>query len=55
MNYDLKGIAQVRSKEISEELQNEAKLALQLIKEDIEKIRPFQIQNRKQWADLMRE
>ncbi len=55
MNYNLKGIAQIRSREISEELQNESELALQLIKEDVEKIQPFQIQDRKQWADLIRE
>ncbi len=55
MNYDLKGIAQLRSRSISEELRNEAELALQLIKEDIEKIEPFQIKDRKQWVDLIRE
>ncbi|HJW19558.1 MAG TPA: SRPBCC family protein [Candidatus Nitrosotalea sp.] len=55
MNYDLKGIAQIRSRNISEELRNEAELALQLIKEDIEKIEPFQFKDRKQWADLIRE
>jgi len=55
MNYNLKGIAQLRSRNISEELRNEAELALQLIKEDIEKIEPFQIKDRKQWVDLIRE
>jgi hypothetical protein len=55
MNYTLKGIAQLRSRSISEELRNEAELALQLIKEDIEKIKPFQIKDRKQWVDLIRE
>lgn len=55
MNYALKGIAQLRSRSISEELRNEAELALQLIKEDIEKIEPFQIKDRKQWVDLIRE
>ncbi len=54
MNYTLKGIVQIRSRTISEELRNESELALQLIKEEIEKIQPFQIQNRKQWADLIR-
>jgi len=53
MNYTLKGIAQLRSRSISEELRNESELALQLIKEDIEKIQPFQFQERKQWADLV--
>ncbi|MDE1844774.1 MAG: hypothetical protein KGI10_05525 [Thaumarchaeota archaeon] len=55
MNYTIKGIAQLRSRHISEELRNEAELALQLIKEDIEKIQPFQIKERKQWADLIHE
>ena len=55
MNYAIKGIAQLRSRHISEELRNEAELALQLIKEDIEKIQPFQIEKRKQWADLIHE
>lgn len=53
MNYALKGIAQIRSRSISEELRNESELALQLIKEDIEKIQPFPTQERKQWADLI--
>lgn len=53
MNYVLQGIVQLRSRSISEELRNESELALQLIKEDIEKIQPFQIQERKQWADLI--
>ncbi|MHB9161659.1 MAG: hypothetical protein ACYC6W_12360 [Nitrosotalea sp.] len=55
MNYTIKGIAQLRSRYISEELRNEAELALQLIKEDIEKIQPFQSKERKQWADLIHE
>ena len=55
MSYAIKGIAQLRSRSISEELRNEAELALQLIKEDIEKIQPFQIKERKQWADLIHE
>src|SRR5574340_1788616 len=55
MNYTITGIAQLRSRHISEELRNEAELALQLIKEDIEKIQPFQIKERKQWADLIHE
>jgi hypothetical protein len=55
MNYAIRGIAQLRSRHISEELRNEAELALQLIKEDIEKISPFQINERKQWADLIHE
>lgn len=55
MNYVIKGIAQLRSRHISEELRNEAELALQLIKEDIEKMQPFQIKERKQWADLIHE
>ena len=55
MNYSIKGIAQLRSRSISEELRNEAELALQLIKEDIEKIQPFEVKERKQWADLIHE
>jgi hypothetical protein len=55
MNYSIKGIAQLRSGSISEELRNEAELALQLIKEEIEQIEPFQIKDRKQWVDLIRE
>lgn len=55
MNYTIKGIAQLRSRYISEELRNEAELALQLIKEDIEKIQSFEIKERKQWVDLIRE
>ncbi len=55
MNYTIKGIAQIRSRSISEELRNEAELALQLIKEDIEKIQSFEIKERKQWADLIHE
>ncbi len=54
MNYTLKGIARIRSRTISEELRNESELALQLIKEEIEKIQHFQIQDRKQWADMIR-
>ncbi|HEU5487359.1 MAG TPA: SRPBCC family protein [Candidatus Nitrosotalea sp.] len=53
MNYTIKGIAQLRSRSISEELRNESDLALQLIKEEIENIRPFQVRERKQWADLI--
>lgn len=55
MNYTIKGIAQLRSRNISEELRNESELALQLIKEEIEKIEPFEIKDRKQWVDLIRE
>lgn len=55
MNYTINGIARLRSRPISEELRNEAELALQLIKEDIEKIQPFQIKERKQWMDLIHE
>lgn len=55
MNYEIKGIAQLRSRRISEELRNESELALQLIREDIEQIEPFQIKDRKQWVDLIRE
>jgi len=55
MNYTIKGIAQLRSRHISEELRNEAELALQLIKEEIEKIQSFEIKERKQWVDLIRE
>jgi len=55
MNYAIKGIAQIRSRSISEELRNEAELALQLIKEDIEKIQSFEIKERKQWVDLINE
>lgn len=55
MNYAIKGIAQLRSRSISEELRNEAELALQLIKEDIEKTQSFEIKERKQWADLINE
>lgn len=55
MNYTIKGIAQLRSRYISEELRNEAELALQLIKEDIEKIQSFEIKETKQWVDLIRE
>ncbi len=55
MNYAMHGIAQLRSRNISEELRNEAELALQLIKENIEQIEPFQIKDRKQWADLIHE
>lgn len=55
MNYEIRGIAQIRSRSISEELRNEAELAVQLIKEDIEKTQPFSSENRKQWADLIHE
>ncbi|MGI0062533.1 MAG: hypothetical protein ACREBA_08795 [Nitrosotalea sp.] len=53
INYMLKGIAQLRSRSISEELRTESELALQLIKEDVEKIQPFQMEERKQWADMI--
>ncbi|MGI0065624.1 MAG: hypothetical protein ACREA5_00635 [Nitrosotalea sp.] len=53
IKYTLKGVAQLRSRSISEELRNESELALQLIKEDIEKIQPFQMEERKQWADMI--
>jgi carbon monoxide dehydrogenase subunit G len=55
MNYELHGIAQIRSRSISEELRNEAELAVQLIKEDIEKTQAFPTESRKQWADLIHE
>jgi hypothetical protein len=53
MDYTVKGIAKIRSRGISEELRNESELALQLIREEIEKLQPFQIRERKQWADLI--
>lgn len=52
INYTLKGIAQLRSRGISEELRNESELALQLIKEDVEKILPFQMEER-QRSDII--
>lgn len=55
MRYTLHGITQIRSKSIAEELRNEAKLALQLIKEDIEKIQPFPLDKRTHWADMLHE
>ncbi|MDE1725258.1 MAG: SRPBCC family protein [Thaumarchaeota archaeon] len=55
MNYEFHGIAQIRSRNISEELRNEAELAVQLIKEELEKTHAFQTENRKQWADLINE
>ncbi|MDE1876244.1 MAG: hypothetical protein KGH86_05405 [Thaumarchaeota archaeon] len=53
INYTLKGITQLRSRSISEELRNESELALQLIKEDVEEILPFQMEERKQWSDMI--
>lgn len=53
INYTLRGIAHLRSRNISEELRIESELALQLIKEDVEEILPFQMEERKQWSDMI--
>ncbi len=53
INYTLKGITQLRSRSISEELRTESELALQLIKEDVEEIPHFQMEERKQWSDMV--
>jgi|SRR5579883_71952 len=55
MNYELHGIAQVRSRSISEELRDEAELAVHLVKEEIEKTQAFPTEYRKQWADMIHE
>ena len=41
MNYKIRGIASLFSREVSEDLRNEAELALQLIKEEVEKRQLF--------------
>lgn len=53
INYNLKGIAQLRSRSIAEELRSESELALHLIKEDVENTSSFQIEERRQWADMI--
>lgn len=53
INYNLKGIAQLCSRSIAEELRRESELALHMIKEDVEDASSFQIEERKQWADMI--
>lgn len=43
MNYKIRGIASLFSREVSEDLRNEAELAIQLIKEELEKRQFFLI------------
>ena len=43
MNYKIRGIASLFSREVSEELRNEAELALQLVKEEVKKRQFFLI------------
>lgn len=52
MNYRLRGVASMLSRRISEDLRDEAQLALQLIKERIEGTQ-ISMENRKHWADLI--
>ncbi|MDE1867299.1 MAG: SRPBCC family protein [Thaumarchaeota archaeon] len=54
MSYTILGVTSIFSKSISQKLQNEAELALQLIKEEVEEGHQSpQLEERKLWADLV--
>jgi hypothetical protein len=56
MSYTLSGIAGLFSKNTTKELQSEAELALQLIKEESEGMQQTPIlEERRLWADLIRD
>jgi Polyketide cyclase / dehydrase and lipid transport len=44
MNYKIRGVASLFSRDVSEDLLNEAELAMQLIKEEVEKKEPTKIE-----------
>lgn len=47
MNYKIKGIARLFPRNVSEDLLNEAELAMQLIKEEVEKKESFLVESKK--------
>lgn len=53
MRYRLIGVVRLVPKSILNELQSEAELALQLIKEEAEESHWFPVENKKLWADLI--
>jgi carbon monoxide dehydrogenase subunit G len=46
MNYKIRGVASLFPRDVSEDLLNEAELAMQLIKEEVEKKESFPIESR---------
>lgn len=46
MNYKIRGVASLFPRDVSEDLLNEAELAMQLIKEKVEKIETFPIESK---------